>query len=239
MKTLEIEISPLPIQLTQDYIKLLDDHETPLELKSKTIDLLKFMNTVDVENTEESLRGASLCLGVYNGMSDFYNTDEQPANFQDLLIAAALHDIGKVTLPDLVDLSHKGNYWSSDECERMKQHVLAGGRILRTAGIPERVARVTEAHHDKQGGNGAYLLGPYLTYEERRMRDAVSISDFTLAMMTRTNTRNRLLSREQRIISCRNHVELILDDYDTIAGRTISEEIIAKVIDPQIEFLAA
>jgi diguanylate cyclase (GGDEF)-like protein len=74
------------------------------------------------------------------------------AAVHDLGIAAVLHDIGKISVPDVV-LSSSGSL-QEDEWELMKRHTLWGAEFLR--GVPgfELAATVARSHHERWDGGG-------------------------------------------------------------------------------------
>lgn len=68
--------------------------------------------------------------------------------------AAALHDIGKVNVPDSV--LNKPGPLSDSEWQSMKKHAITGGEIVRRLGSPdaEQVASVVRHHHERLDGQG-------------------------------------------------------------------------------------
>jgi len=75
-----------------------------------------------------------------------------------LRIAARLHDVGKIGIPDAILL--KPGRFTPGEFERMKAHTLIGARIL--SGGQSRLLRLAEeialSHHERWDGQG-YPLG--------------------------------------------------------------------------------
>ncbi len=75
-----------------------------------------------------------------------------------LRIAARLHDVGKIGIPDAILL--KPGRFTPEEFERMKAHTLIGARIL--SGGHSRLLRmaeeIAESHHERWDGAG-YPLG--------------------------------------------------------------------------------
>lgn len=71
-----------------------------------------------------------------------------------LRIAARLHDVGKIGIPDAI-LRKPGKY-TPEEYEHMKQHTIIGGRIL--SGGQSRLLRLAEeialSHHERWDGMG-------------------------------------------------------------------------------------
>ncbi|NMA55029.1 MAG: diguanylate cyclase [Firmicutes bacterium] len=79
-----------------------------------------------------------------------------PSELNDLALAALLHDIGKVGIPDKI-LTKEGAL-TPEEKEQMKQHPEIGYRIVMASyGLP-KVAEAVLAHHEWWDGTG-YPLG--------------------------------------------------------------------------------
>ncbi|MEF2277710.1 tetratricopeptide repeat protein [Deinococcus sp. YIM 134068] len=77
-----------------------------------------------------------------------------PGDVALLRIAARLHDVGKIGIPDAILL--KPGKFTPEEFERMKAHTLIGGRIL--SGGHSRLLRmaeeIAESHHECWDGGG-------------------------------------------------------------------------------------
>ncbi len=89
---------------------------------------------------------ATLAAVVGRGM-------ELDAESLDVLIRAAeLHDVGKVAVPDLI--LNKPGPLDDAEWAIMRQHTVAGERILGTSESMRPVARVVRASHERWDGRG-------------------------------------------------------------------------------------
>ena len=71
---------------------------------------------------------------------------------KDLYIAALLHDIGKIGIPNNI-LTKNGKL---DSCEfvQMKQHPAISARILRNFKEYERLSPIVLYHHEREDGSG-------------------------------------------------------------------------------------
>ena len=70
---------------------------------------------------------------------------------QDIKLAAIVHDIGKINVPE--ELLHKPTVLTVQEFERMKSHAAWGSKILET--MKEKgIARIVRHHHERYDGNG-------------------------------------------------------------------------------------
>jgi HD-GYP domain-containing protein (c-di-GMP phosphodiesterase class II) len=66
--------------------------------------------------------------------------------------AAALHDIGKVAIPDAI--LHAPRALTEDEWEYMRQHTVIGERIIAAAPELAAVAGIVRASHERWDGGG-------------------------------------------------------------------------------------
>jgi putative two-component system response regulator len=76
------------------------------------------------------------------------------AEAEDIRLAAPMHDVGKIGIPDII-LCKPGTL-SPAEFEVMKQHTLIGARMLAGSNVPMlQMARdIAIAHHEHWDGNG-------------------------------------------------------------------------------------
>ncbi len=71
---------------------------------------------------------------------------------EHLNVAALLHDIGKLAIPDHILL--KPGALSPEEWEKMKTHPLTGAEMLARMNYPEPVQEIVATHHEKWDGTG-------------------------------------------------------------------------------------
>lgn len=90
--------------------------------------------------------------------------DEQ---IRALRIAAVLHDIGQVAVPDHIIM--KPGRLTPDEFQRLKIHPEIGAQIIQQAGFPQLVSAIVRSHHERWDGNGypAGLKGSEIPIEAR------------------------------------------------------------------------
>lgn len=79
-------------------------------------------------------------------------------------VAALLHDIGKLGIPDR--LLQKPGPLTKDEYDQVKQHVIIGADILSAVPFPSSLARIVRHHHENWDGTG---------YPDRLEREAIPI----------------------------------------------------------------
>ncbi|MCF7889525.1 MAG: PAS domain S-box protein [Victivallales bacterium] len=77
-----------------------------------------------------------------------YNKD----NIKKIEIAAKLHDIGKIYIPD--EILNKPGKLSPDEYEIIKTHVDKGYYLLKTILLPNNVPEIIRQHHERLDGSG-------------------------------------------------------------------------------------
>ncbi len=92
-----------------------------------------------------------------------------PAQCQQVRIAAAMHDVGKIGVPDEI-VMFDGRY-SVEQRARMNAHTLIGGQILRNAEGPlmKTARNVALYHHERWDGTGypEQLSGEEIPIEAR------------------------------------------------------------------------
>jgi diguanylate cyclase (GGDEF)-like protein/putative nucleotidyltransferase with HDIG domain len=71
---------------------------------------------------------------------------------QSLNVAALLHDIGKLGIPDHILL--KPGPLTEEEWDKMKTHAMIGAEMLSRMRYPDSVLAIVKAHHEKWNGAG-------------------------------------------------------------------------------------
>jgi HD-GYP domain-containing protein (c-di-GMP phosphodiesterase class II) len=73
------------------------------------------------------------------------------AEIQDITLAAIVHDIGNINVPE--EVLRKPTILTEQEFERVKSHAIWGSKILET--LKEKgIARIVRHHHERYDGNG-------------------------------------------------------------------------------------
>lgn len=73
-------------------------------------------------------------------------------SLRDLIVGAAIHDIGKIGIPD--PILHKPGKLTDKEYKIIQSHVKLGVSRLRKLQIPESIVTVASQHHEKYDGSG-------------------------------------------------------------------------------------
>lgn len=87
---------------------------------------------------------------IVTTVAEKLNVDEK--HFLALRLAAQLHDIGKIGIPDAV-LQKKGKL-TQEEYDLMKDHVYIGYKILSPIPSLQEVSQYIYEHHERYDGNG-------------------------------------------------------------------------------------
>ncbi|MCX7604994.1 MAG: diguanylate cyclase [Bryobacteraceae bacterium] len=129
--------------------------------------------------------------------------DEQ---IKALRVAAVLHDIGQVAVPDHIIM--KPGRLTPDEFQRLKVHPEVGAQIIEQAGFPRLVSEIVRAHHERWDGTGypAGLRGEEIPIEAR----VLAAVDMLVALNTERRYR-RALSLDEAMERVRQEAGLGLD----------------------------
>jgi PAS domain S-box-containing protein/putative nucleotidyltransferase with HDIG domain len=113
----------------------------------------------DTANHVRRLRWFSEALANQMGIS--------PAESERIGYAAILHDVGKIHTPDVV--LKKPGPLTPEEIISMRDHTLAGERILKPSRYFEQASRVARSHHENWNGSGYPdgLIGEAIPLEAR------------------------------------------------------------------------
>jgi PAS domain S-box-containing protein/diguanylate cyclase (GGDEF)-like protein len=132
----------------------------------------------------EGVASLSVAVGSRLGLGD--------QALEELRLAAELHDIGKLALPDA--LLQKPGPLSKEEWEFLRQHTVIGQRIL--AGVPalRTVGEIVRATHERWDGTGYVdgLAGTEIPLAAR----IIAVCDAYVAMTSHRPYREALTGRE-------------------------------------------
>jgi HD-GYP domain-containing protein (c-di-GMP phosphodiesterase class II) len=134
-------------------IPLIDIRNEIVPLIQQTIELpCLFGLFASLQSKDDYTYRHNIGVGVIASLIGKWLNLKEPELLQ-LLIAATLHDVGKVKIP--LDILNKPDKLTADEFEFMKKHTIFGYEILKeTVGINHREALVALQHHERQDGSG-------------------------------------------------------------------------------------
>ena len=171
-----------------------------------------FSKIIDCKSsfTARHSQGLSEKAGI---MANFYNKNRQEKI--KLLIAADLHDIGKLTVPN--DILDKAGALSDDEFKTMRTHTYYTRLCLETLEGFEEIAEWASNHHEKLDGSGY----PYGFSSERL--------DFNSRLMGCLDI-YQALTEDRPYRKSLSH-EIAIEILDEMAGQGLIEMSIVKDID--------
>ena len=129
------------------------------EVRERTVDIrlreeeiaLRLVSATEYRDNET---GAHIRrLGLFSEMlAEKLGWDKRECD--DLRIAAAMHDIGKIGIPD--GILRKPGKLTPDEYEIMKRHTVIGAKVLEGSDVPllQMARDIALGHHEKWNGQG-------------------------------------------------------------------------------------
>ncbi|MGQ9916807.1 MAG: diguanylate cyclase domain-containing protein [Bryobacteraceae bacterium] len=183
-------IAPVALLLYSAYRLQLDmlkrERQHAEELASMQLRLVEALalavESKDVAPVSDLRRMAHFCAGLGEAMG--LNEEQVRA----LRVAAVLHDIGQVAVPDHIMM--KPGRLTPDEYQRLKIHPEIGAQILQQAGFSRLVTATVRAHHERWDGTGYPhgLRGEEIPIEAR----VLAAVDMLLALNTERHYRRAL-----------------------------------------------
>jgi PAS domain S-box-containing protein len=174
-KNQELMLQQQRMQLEKDIKSKVDEADSAQ--KAAIIALAKLTEARDYGTGKHVERVQHLCkvLATELMRTDQYQHYIDSAYLEDIFFASALHDIGKINIPDCILL--KPSKLSEDEFDTMKNHVNIGAEILSemVRQAPSRKiimsARIAKYHHERWDGTGYVkkLKGENIPLEARIM----------------------------------------------------------------------
>ena len=106
---------------------------------------LDLLHKKDADTVEHSVHVAILCVEIARALG----VDD--SLLDDLRVAARLHDIGKLGVPDAI--LNKAGALDADEFRIVKTHTVVGAELLSSWGLPGPATIVLQ-HHERIDGSG-------------------------------------------------------------------------------------
>lgn len=121
------------------------------ELNESFMETIKAFSTfIEMRHKEVGSHSQRVALMVKNMLKGF---DLQPGQFQDIVVAAYLHDIGKISLPDRI-LKKKPEEYSFSEKELVKKHPTIGQTCVFNISGFGKIGVIIRNHHENYDGSG-------------------------------------------------------------------------------------
>ena len=154
---------------------------------------LDLLHKKDADTVEHSVHVAILCVEIARALG----VDD--SLLDDLRVAARLHDIGKLGVPDAI--LNKAGALDADEFRIVKTHTVVGAELLSSWGLPGPATIVLQ-HHERIDGSGypAGLSGDEIRIESR----IVHAADAYIAM-TRDRPYRKAMSQEDAFAELARH----------------------------------
>jgi diguanylate cyclase (GGDEF)-like protein/putative nucleotidyltransferase with HDIG domain len=154
---------------------------------------LDLLHKKDADTVEHSVHVAILCVEIARALG----VDD--SLLDDLRVAARLHDIGKLGVPDAI--LNKAGPLDADEFRIVMTHTVVGAELLSSWGLPGPATIVLQ-HHERIDGSGypARLSGDEIRIESR----IVHAADAYIAMI-RDRPYRKAMSQEDAFAELVRH----------------------------------
>ncbi|MDQ7053617.1 MAG: HD domain-containing phosphohydrolase [candidate division KSB1 bacterium] len=215
LKRFNHELEKLVLERSQEIIQQKRELErlyTQLD-NSFTEIIRAFMTLVEMKNPNiggHSRRVAALS----RRFSEFLEIPKQEV--RDIEVAALLHDIGKITLPDEILETPKSEL-SSQQMDLLNSHPEIGASILNDIPDLKTIAKIVEAHHENYDGSG---------FPKKWKAQEIPIGARIIAIL---NTFDHFISKEQLERSLR--LELAIEYLKAESGKRFDAHFVHRFIE--------
>ena len=146
----------------------------------RTFDMLQAMRDYDDIVYVHSLNVALICSSFASWLNF------SPEDMQQLLLAALLHDIGKLKIP--LEIIRKPSSLTEEEYTIIKQHPVLGYELIKQLPLDSRVKDAVLMHHERCDGSG--YPGKRSNNEIAPFASIIAIADVYDAMTANRSYRN-------------------------------------------------
>lgn len=168
------------------------------KIEMMSIEITKAIAQI-VDERDESTHGHSLRVSAYSVLLA-QSLGWEPEKVETLRLAALLHDVGKISIPDAI--IQKPYKLSDDEFEIVKLHTTNVGRILHNLSTLPNAEVVAMYHHERYDGEG--YPGIFQGKEIPDFARVVAIADAYDAMMSVRAYRDKM-PKEKVIETMKNN----------------------------------
>ncbi|WP_145058704.1 diguanylate cyclase [Lignipirellula cremea] len=197
-----------PAQVRDEDSTSTDDHEPAIPFHAVTA-LLSALAYRDLSTADHSRRVAELCVATARRLMS-------ASESHTLEIAALLHDIGKIGVPDSILL--KPGKLTDEEWEVMNSHERIGAEIMQSTFACLKLTEILRTYRSWYGGNDAQPGAP--AGEDISMSARILAVADAYDAMTHQAAYREAISREQAFAELRS-----------CAGRQFDPEVVERLID--------
>lgn len=121
------------------------------ELNQSFMETIKAFSTfIEMRNKEVGSHSQRVAMLVKNMLKSY---ELGPSEYQDIVVSAYLHDIGKISLPDKIIKKLPDDY-SFAEIELVKKHPTIGQTVVYNISGFEEIGVIIRNHHESYDGSG-------------------------------------------------------------------------------------
>jgi putative nucleotidyltransferase with HDIG domain len=203
-------------KVKSDYQRLLNEMGNKIEEYRREIiaSLLKIIKSKDTNLYKHSTNVAKYASNIAFLCNKDYN------NYYNLVIAALLHDIGKIAIRD--HILYKPSKLDNDEFKNIKNHVIAGFKIVNDFDFLEESANMILQHHERIDGSGYPngIKGEAITFEGK----VIGLCDSFDALTSERPYKEkydihealRILCKDKDLLFDSDIVDILLENYNFI-----------------------
>jgi len=154
-KHLLVEALPFKLGLDDNQIMLyIEDLTENVELSNKLekqyLNMFKsFVKFIDAKDTYTGLHSSNVSEYVQLIVEQLDISEDEK---KDIVIAANLHDIGKIGVPEMI--LNKAGRLTEEEFTKMREHPVIGETLIGEIEGYERISEIIRHHHERVDGNG-------------------------------------------------------------------------------------
>lgn len=134
----------LRIDLEREIIQAKKDLRSSIDLNFSTLN--KILMYRDPYTVDHQKKVANIAVRIATDLG------YREIDIEDLVIAAQLHDVGKIAIP--IEILNKPGHISKEEYALIKTHVETSYDLLSTLPCSDQIKRIIHEHHEREDGSG-------------------------------------------------------------------------------------